>query len=97
MIKVIVKSNNIVIKGHANYADYDKDIVCAAVSATVITSINGILNIDNNAIKYIEKDGYIEIDILKNDIIVNKLIDNMINLLKELSDKYKKNIIVKEE
>ena len=45
MIKVkLTKNNNyykrIIITGHANYDDFGKDIVCAAVSSTVITSVN---------------------------------------------------------
>lgn len=30
------------MKGHAEYADYGKDIVCAAVSALVINTINSV-------------------------------------------------------
>ena len=30
------------MKGHADYADYGLDIVCAAVSALVITTVNSI-------------------------------------------------------
>ena len=53
MIKIKVskegnKYKNIVITGHANYAEYGKDIVCAAVSATVLTTLNGIIAIDNS-------------------------------------------------
>ena len=39
MIKVNIKSNHIVITGHANFADYVKDIVCASVSSIVITRL----------------------------------------------------------
>ena len=53
MIKVkLLKDNNkikkIIIGGHALYDDFGKDIVCAAVSSTVITSINSSLLIDSN-------------------------------------------------
>ena len=33
MIKVEIKKNQILIKGHAGYADFGKDIVCAAVTS----------------------------------------------------------------
>lgn len=44
MIKVkLTKNNNyykrIIITGHANYDDFGKDIVCAAVSSTVILQL----------------------------------------------------------
>ena len=75
MIKVVVKNDSITISGHANYDDYGKDIVCAAVSATVITTVNGILSIDKDAIEVNEKNK-VEIKILKNNEIVDKLINN---------------------
>lgn len=95
MIKIKLSKNHIEISGHALYDDYGKDIVCASVSSVVITTINGILSIDKDAIKYSQNDNLI-IDILKDDDITNKLILNMINLLKQLEKQYKKNIQIKE-
>lgn len=94
MIKIIIKENVITISGHANYDEYGKDIVCAAVSATVITTVNGILSIDSNAIQVTEKDK-VEIKILKHSDVVDKLISNMINLLTELQIDYKDNIDIR--
>lgn len=94
MIKVLIKDKSITISGHANYDDYGKDIVCAAVSSTVITTVNGILSIDSNAIEVIEN-GKVEIKILKDNETVNKLINNMINLLTELQKDYKDNIDIR--
>ena len=94
MIKVIIKNNSITISGHANYDVYGKDIVCAAVSATVITTVNGILSIDESSIEVIENNK-VEIKILKENEIVNKLINNMINLLTELQKDYKDNIDIR--
>ncbi len=47
MIKVSVTKKNqqiqeVSIQGHAMYDDFGKDIVCAAVSSCVITTVNGI-------------------------------------------------------
>lgn len=95
MIQVEKKENCIIISGHALYDDYGRDIVCSAVSSIVITTINGILSINENAIKYDSKNG-IKIQIVSQDNVTLKLIDNMILLLKELSDKYPKNIKIKE-
>ena len=94
MIKVIVKEDVITISGHANYDEYGKDIVCSAVSATVITTVNGILSIDNSAIKVTEGEK-VEIKILKHSNVVDKLISNMINLLTELQNDYKDNIDIR--
>ena len=101
MIKIkLLKNNNslsrIIIKGHAMYDDFGKDIVCAAVSSTVITSINACLSIDENSLNYDDKDG-IEVEIIKNDMITNKIIDNMIFNLRQLEIAYPKNVQIKEE
>ncbi|MGB9812520.1 MAG: ribosomal-processing cysteine protease Prp [Thermovenabulum sp.] len=53
------------IKGHAGYADYGKDIICAAVSAlgeTAILGIEKIALINTNSTK---KEGYLSIEIPK--------------------------------
>ena len=94
MIKVIVKEDVITISGHANYDEYGKDIVCSAVSATVITTVNGILSIDNSALEVTEGEK-VEIRILKHSNVVDKLISNMINLLTELHNDYKDNIDIR--
>ena len=95
MIKVKVEKENekvkkIVIKGHAQYDDYGKDIVCASVSSILTTTVNAILKIDKDAISY-DEEGF-AIEILKDDETINKLINNMLDLFKELEDEYPKNI-----
>lgn len=95
MIKVIKDNNNITISGHANSGEYGKDIVCASVSSIIYTTINAIESIKANSIEVIDNDSMI-INILTDDEIVMKLINNMMSLLKDLSSDYPKNIIVKE-
>ena len=95
MICVTRNGSKILISGHALYDDYGKDIVCSSVSSIVITTINGILRINKDALKYSTKKG-IEIEILKNDSVTLELINNMLDLLKELSLQYPKNIQIKE-
>ena len=94
MIKVNIKEKQIVIKGHANYDELGKDIVCASVSSMVITTVNAILRIDNDAIKYSDNNG-VTIDIIKDDEITNKLINNLIDLLEELEKQYPKYIEIR--
>ena len=98
MIKVNIKCNRIIITGHANYADYGKDIVCASVSCIVITSINACLRFDNKSLEYKEKRDKLTIDIKSDDKNIKLIIKNMICMLEELAKTYNKNIkIVKEE
>ena len=96
MIKVLKEKDKIEITGHSGYDTIGKDIVCSAVSSIVTTTINGILSIDNDALKYSYKNDVMTIEILKNDNVTDKLITNMLDLLKDLSKDYPKNIIVKE-
>lgn len=100
MIKVKVQNNkskidNISILGHALYDDYGKDIVCSSVSSIVITTVNGISEINDKYLTVEEvKDGMI-IRILNEDKTCDKLIKNMLSLLSELSESYPENIEVK--
>ena len=96
MIKVFVSEEKIEIHGHSGYDVIGKDIVCSAVSSIVTTTINGILSINNDALKYSYKNDVMTIEIIKRDNVCDKLITNMIDLLKDLSKDYPKNIIVKE-
>lgn len=101
MIKVILKKNSnlyesVFISGHANFADYGKDIVCASVSSIVITSVNAIIRLDSDSISYDDSNG-INISILKHTKVTDILIKNMVSLLFDLEKQYKKNIIISEE
>lgn len=88
---------NITIKGHANFDDYGKDIVCASVSSVVLNTINIILLIDENIISVNKSDGFINIDVVKYNELIDKILLNLILELNELTDKYKKNIRVEED
>ncbi len=100
MIKVSIKKNKsiqeIVIKGHAKYDDYGKDIVCASVSSIAITSCNAILSIENT-IECIEKEGLLDIKVINNTDINEKILNNMIEMLEELKNQYPKNIEIRNE
>lgn len=99
MIKVEVTKDRISLLGHANFANYGKDIVCAAVSSVVITTIEAIAKFDKFTIDIKQTENKLEIIINKHNEICDKLIDNMLNLLNELVKKYPQNIkiINKEE
>jgi uncharacterized protein YsxB (DUF464 family) len=102
MIKVVVSKkddiiNKIEIKGHAKYDESGKDIVCAAVSATVITTVNAIGSISNKVIECISERDKLSIIINKHDKITDKLINNMLSMLTEIEIDYKKYIKIIEE
>ncbi len=98
MISVKVKKENnrykkINILGHAMYDEYGKDIVCSAVSSIITTTVNGILMLDKENLSYLvsKKGMLIEIKNIDNTT-TQILIDNMVNLLKDLEKKYPENI-----
>ena len=95
MIKIEVKKDSITIKGHALYEEEGKDIVCASVSSIATTTVNALLRIYEDCICYKDEDGYLKITIKKHNDIVDALIDNMIDLFKELEKEYKKYIQVR--
>jgi len=101
MIKVnIEKENNsfktITIKGHAEFAESGKDIVCASVSSIVLTSINACISIDNKAIEVKENDAFIQINKKYDNEIVDKILNNLVRMLNELKESYPKNIQINE-
>lgn len=96
MIKVLLKKDEIVISGHALYDKYGKDIVCAAVSATVLTTINAIISLDKEYIE-VEEGNKLIIKIIKHDNVLDVLINNMINMLIELKEDYSKYINIVRE
>ncbi len=95
MIKVDVNKKDIIITGHANFAEYGKDIVCASASSIVITSINACLRIDNKFLIYKEEKDKLTITIKGNNKDCLLIIDNMLKMLEELALTYKKNIEVR--
>ena len=94
------KENNIItelkISGHAKYDEYGKDIVCAGVSSALITTVNACLRFDEDSIEFNEENNFFLRNI-KKDEITNILLENLVEVLKSIQDKYKENIKVKEE
>lgn len=101
MIKANFKRENdiiseIKISGHAMYDVHGKDIVCAGVSASLITSVNACLSFDENSIEYKEGNNFY-LKNLKKDDITNILLENLYKTLKEIEKTYKDNIKIKED
>ena len=102
MINIVVtnkenKIKKINILGHALYDDFGKDIVCSGVSSVVITSVNAIMSFDKNYISYESKKDNFEIIINENNQIVDNLINNMINMLKDIENDYPENVKIRKE
>lgn len=97
MIKVSTYSKDnvtskVVIDGHSGYAENGYDIVCASVSSIVTTSVNMIVRLEEDAISYEAKSGFIKIEISKHNEFIDIALENMMSLLEELAHSYPKNI-----
>ena len=100
MIKVKLEKENakykkITMTGHAMYDDYGKDIVCAAASSIATTTINGILALNKESLSYEVSDKGLVIEVKDTLNTTQTLINNMVNLLKDLEEQYPENIEVK--
>ncbi len=89
------KYKKISILGHAMYADRGKDIVCSSVSSIIITTVNGILTLNQGSLSYMVSKKGMVIDIKNEDDTTQLLIHNMVNLLKDLEKQYPENVEVK--
>ena len=102
MIRInVIKQNNLIknitFKGHANYSEYGTDIVCAAVSATYLCTVNAILSLNKDYIKVNSNEKLQEISVIGNNDITQVLLNNMINCLESLEKQYPKNINLSKE
>ena len=93
--KAHAKYKKITVLGHALYDDYGKDIVCAAASSIVTTTVNGILALDKGSLSYMISKKGLTVNIKNEDSTTQILIGNMVSLLKELEKNYPANIEVK--
>lgn len=93
MITINVKKKEDVVKyikisGHAGYADEGYDIVCASVSCIAITTVNAMISIDEDCLVYSEAEGLLEIGMVRHTEVIDKLINNMLAMLKSLAQEY---------
>ena len=94
----IINNKTIKVYGHADYAEYGSDIVCASVSTAVYMSINQIEVFDKtNCIKYNMLEGNAYIEVVSEDDIVKKVISNLIFTLRDLELQYPKYIKINEK
>ena len=97
MIKVIYSNNWMKVSGHANYAEYGKDIVCASVSSLITCTVNNISAVDSSSLIYEDDGKTVYLEIINNNDISDKLFNNLILMLKDLAKDYPKNIEIESE
>ena len=95
MINITVKKRkgsylDFLSKGHAGYAEEGQDIVCAAVSALIITTVNSLDEFTDEKIEVDEDDGYVSIHFKTNPNTERGrlLMDSLILGLTEIEHSY---------
>ena len=94
MITIKVRKKNgsyeeFISKGHAGYAEAGQDIVCAAVSALIITTVNSLEEFTDDKFDVQEKDGFVSI-YFRNDLSERGmlLMDSLLLGLTEIAGSY---------
>ena len=94
MINITVKKRkgsylDFLSKGHAGYAEEGQDIVCAAVSALIITTVNSLEKFTDDKFDVQEKDGFVSIH-FRNDLSERGmlLMDSLLLGLTEIAGSY---------
>ena len=96
MIKVLIKNNNkyithIQIKGHADFGEYGKDLVCAGVSAVATGICNALAKkgfLEEKKCAIILKNGNIMIDVYENDEIMQVILETLVISLESFTEDY---------
>ena len=94
MITIKVRKKNgsyeeFISKGHAGYAEAGQGIVCAAVSALIITTVNSLEKFTDDKFDVQEKDGFVSIH-FRNDLSERGmlLMDSLLLGLTEIAGSY---------
>ena len=94
MITIKVRKKNgsyeeFISKGHAGYAEAGQDIVCAAVSALIITTVNSLEKFTDDKFDVQEEDGFVSIH-FRNHLSERGmlLMDSLLLGVKEIAGSY---------
>ena len=83
------KLRKILVTGHANYKKHGEDIVCAAVSASLIVTANAIEHLElNRSIDLTVRDGYFQLILKEEDHTILGLLKNLEYTLNDLQQQY---------
>ena len=101
MIQVSIYKNaenlvtGITLSGHADYSEYGSDVVCSAVSALVINTINSVEHFtsDRFRLEQDEKKGFIEFHVIteisgNTNLLLSSLALGLQGVAEEYTDKY---------
>ena len=99
MITVTVSRKNnsyieLLSRGHAGYAEEGQDIICAAVSALIVNTVNSLESLTRDRFDLDEKDGYVHIRFPEGLTAGGKLLmDSLVLGLTEIEKSYSKQFL----
>ena len=92
MIEIVRTADSLSVKGHANYAEPGKDIVCAAVSALTQTLIQSIEELTDDTIQYDIQPGTVNIKFWCLSDLARGLVDAFFVGIRMIADEYPDNV-----
>jgi uncharacterized protein YsxB (DUF464 family) len=88
------------VKGHANFEEYGKDIVCAAVSALIHTAVFSLISLAGITPDFKVSDGSFKCTVnhsaAKKHDTVDVILESMLIGLKEIRKEYSKHVQITE-
>lgn len=98
-IKIVRKKESItgfLVEGHAQFAPYGQDIVCAAVSALSISAINSIHSLTATPHHFRNEDNLLELEILEASAESDLLTESLFLSLKSVEEEYPEHVTISE-
>ena len=93
MIRIDVKLHQqfikeLVVRGHAGYAEAGKDLVCAGVSCIMYGTYNALVELSKDGFSYKLDDGYFKINTDKTDTITQTVLKTALVQLETMHTSY---------
>ncbi|MGX7393999.1 ribosomal-processing cysteine protease Prp [Carnobacterium mobile] len=82
------------VEGHAGYAPSGRDVVCAAVSALVVGTINGIEVLTDATFDTTVSHGFTSVEIKEPTAYSNILLNSMLLSLEGIQEEYPDNVVI---
>ena len=81
------------VKGHALFAPYGQDLVCAGVSAVVIGGFNALEKyVNDKSVELIQKESELKVDVIKDNETIQTILNTILVQLQTIESSYQKNI-----
>ncbi|WP_035053135.1 ribosomal-processing cysteine protease Prp [Carnobacterium pleistocenium] len=82
------------VEGHAGYAPSGRDVVCSAVSALVVGTVNGLEVLTDATFETSVSHGFTKVNIKEPTAYSNVLLNSMLLSLEGIQEEYPENIEV---